>query len=119
MSDARAYPERAESASSALDLAAVGRLTFATPDEDAFPLLALAKRAGKMGGGMPAVLNAADEVAVAAFLAEKLSFVGISEVVMRTFDEMQKYAREGMGIDEIIALDRAARQIAKKYISEM
>ena len=113
------YPERAESASRALDLTAVGKLTFAAPDEEAFPLLALAKRAGKMGGGMPAVLNAADEVAVAAFLSERISFVGISEVVIRTFDEMQKYAREGMGLDEIIALDRASRQFAEKYVSEM
>ena len=112
------YPQRAESSAAALDLTAIGKLTFQKPDEEAFPLLLLAKRAGRIGMGMPAVLNAADEVAVAAFLSERLSFVGISEVVMRVFDEMEKYGERDMSLDRIIALDREARQLAEKYISE-
>ena len=112
------YPEREASCGEALDLFSVGRLTFAKPDTEAFPLLELAKRAGKIGSGMPAVLNAADEVAVAAFLEGKLSFVGVSEVVMNTFEDMLAYKKECPSVDGLIAMDRAARESAKKYVLE-
>ena len=112
------YPDREASCGEALDLFKVGRLTFLPVDEAAFPLLALARRAGKLGCGMPAVMNAADEVAVAAFLRGELSFTGISRVVAQTFEDMLPYAKAGADIVEIIAMDRAAREIAKKYILE-
>lgn len=109
------YPERCASASGELDLVALGGLTFRKPDYDAFPLLALAKRAIAMGGAMPAVLNAADEVAVAAFLSEKLSFLGISEVVERVFLKLSDRVGETT-LDGIIAADRDARKIAAEEI---
>ncbi len=109
------YPDRCPTASSELDLAALGRLTFCEPDYDAFPLLSLAKRAISRGGAMPAILNAADEVAVAAFLQEKISFVGISEVVSEVYLRME--GATGDTVEELIANDRAARALAQELIS--
>lgn len=109
------YPERCESASGELDLTALGKLSFSKPDYDAFPLLALAKRAIAMGGAMPAVLNAADEVAVSAFLSEKLSFLGIAEVVEKVFLKLSDRQSE-TGLDGIIAADREARKLAAEEI---
>lgn len=109
------YPERCESASEELDLFKLGKMTFSKPDTTAFPLLTLAKRAIAMGGAMPAILNAADEVAVAAFLEEKLSFLGICEVVESVFEKLTDGARE-KALDGIIALDRAARTLAAEEI---
>ena len=109
------YPERCESSSSELDLFSLGRLTFAKPDYDAFPLLSLAKRAIAMGGAMPAVLNAADEVAVGAFLSEKLSFLGIASVVEKVFDKLSDRVNE-TELDGIIAADREARKLAAEEI---
>ncbi len=111
------YPDRCPSVSDELDLFSLGRLTFARPDTEAFPLLALAKRSALLGGAMPAIVNAADEVAVAAFLDERLSFTGISEVVSETFERLTERKREHT-LDGIIAADREAREIAKKLIGE-
>ena len=108
------YPDRCHTASDELDLFSVGALTFQAPDVEAFPLLALAKRAMTEGGAMPAVVNAADEVAVAAFLDERLSFLGISEVVIETFERMS--ARDATTVDELVAADREARRIARELI---
>lgn len=108
------YPDRCPTASSPLDLISVGALTFRAPDTEAFPLLALAKRAMTDGGAMPAVVNAADEVAVAAFLDERLSFLGISEVVMETYERMS--GRKASSIDELVAADREARAIAEQLV---
>lgn len=109
------YPDRCPTASAELDLFSVGSLTFRAPDTEAFPLLALAKRAMTVGGAMPAVVNAADEVAVAAFLEQRLSFLGISEVVAETFERM--LGRTGATVDELVAADREAREIARSIIS--
>ncbi len=108
------YPDRCPTSSDELDLFSVGALTFRAPDTEAFPLLALAKRAMTDGGAMPAIVNAADEVAVAAFLEEKLSFLGISEVVMNTYERMS--GRGASSVDELVAADREARIIAKDLI---
>jgi 1-deoxy-D-xylulose-5-phosphate reductoisomerase len=91
-------------------------MTFAKPDSDKFPLLAMAKSAFFAGGACPAVLNAADEVAVEAFLNEKISFARIPEVVMRTYDTLLSSARHGRSLEEIIGYDREARKLAKEYI---
>lgn len=109
------YPERFESSTPALDLAALGKMTFAKPDPDTFPLLGMARRAYFEGGGCPAVLNAADEVAVEAFLKEKISFTDIPRVVMNTYEMMRgaKYART---LEEIIASDTEARKVAQEYV---
>ena len=108
------YPERCPTSSAELDLFSVGALTFRAPDTEAFPLLALAKRAMIDGGAMPAIVNAADEVAVAAFLDERLSFLGISEVVINTYERMA--GRAASTVDELVAADREARRIAKELI---
>ncbi len=113
------YPDRQLTASEELDLFKVGSLTFNRPDEGAFPLLALAKRAITLGGGMPAVMNAADEVAVDAFLKERLSFVGISEVVIATFEDMISEAVGANTVDELIAADRRAREVARARIEKL
>lgn len=111
------YPERTEGTVAPLDLFSVGRLTFARPDTATFPLLSLAAEAGRLGGGMGAVLNAADEVAVEAFLREKLTFTGIFSVVTRAFDKMR---RVGVGcersVDALIALDRETRAYTETLI---
>ena len=112
------YPDRMPSKSEPLDLFKVGRLTFAEPDYEAFPLLALAKSAIREGGAVPAVLNAADEVAVAAFLGERISFLGISEVVLRTVDALSS-ARKVHTLDGIIECDKEARALAEKFVGEI
>ncbi len=111
------YPERRAAAIPELDLFSVARLGFARPDTEAFPLLSLAARAHRKGGVMPAVLNAADEVAVAAFLAGKLSFLGISELVAATFDAFPE-PRGGVTLEGLLAADREARSIADSLIEE-
>ena len=111
------YPERRESVADELDLTKLGKMTFAKPDTDAFVLLALAKRAIGMGGAMPAVVNAADEVAVAAFLDGRLSFLGISDIVCKVFDILTERKSETT-LDGIIASDREARIIAEELIKE-
>ncbi len=108
------YPDRCESASDPLDLISVGSLTFREPDTEAFPLLALAARAMTLGGAMPAILNAADEIAVGAFLDGRLSFLGIFEVVSRTFESL--VGTRADTVEELIASDREARKIAKAFI---
>ena len=80
------YPERIPSDRVQTDLVKLGSLTFESPDEDRFPSLKLARRAGETGGTLPAVLNAANEVAVEAFLKKKINFPQITEAVRRVMD---------------------------------
>ena len=108
------YPDRFEGKGESLDLFALGKMTFARPDTTAFPLLYMAKRAFFAGGACPAVLNAADEVAVDAFLNGKISFVDIPKIVINTY-EMMGGARYARSLEEIIASDKEARAIAKEY----
>jgi 1-deoxy-D-xylulose-5-phosphate reductoisomerase len=82
------YPDRADVPVDTLDLAAIGRLEFEAPDEEAFPCLRLAREAAAAGGTAPCLMNAADEVAVHAFLDGRLSFIGIAEVIERVLDEL-------------------------------
>ena len=109
------YPDRCESVSRELDLFEIGTLSFYKPDYEAFPFLSLAKVAISEGGAMPAVMNAADEVAVEAFLSGKVSFVDIFRIVMDTFEKMRD-AKTCTSLDDIIASDRAARRIAASYV---
>ncbi len=110
------YPDRCESVADELDIFAVGKLTFMRPDTEAFPLLALAKRAMSLGGAMPAVVNAADEVAVAAFLDGRIGFADISDTVIRTFERLTD-RKSAVTLDEIIASDREARRLANEIIN--
>ena len=109
-------PTRTEAVIAPLDLVKIGKLTFAEPDTESFPLLAAARRAYLAGGAVGAVLNAANEVAVAAFLAEELSFLGISDTVLAVLEEMP-HARDAHTLDEILAIDSEARARARALIS--
>lgn len=112
------YPERCESESEELDLAKIGALTFREVDAEAFPLIALAKRAHSLGGAMCAVMNAADEVAVDAFLKGQISFVDISDTVHTVFEKLLGAAR-AEELEEIISADKEARALAREYIKEI
>jgi len=104
------YPDRAEVPLERLDLAAVGELTFERPDTDTFRCLALAREAGERGGTAPCILNAANEEAVAAFLAGRLPFTGIAEVVEATLEEVP--AHEPSHFEDLFDCDAAARRAA-------
>ncbi len=102
-----AWPERMDTPCERLDLTAVGRLDFETPDLARFPALKLAREAMIAGGAAPAVLNAANEVAVAAFLAREIAFGDIAAIVARVLD---RYGPSAPGsIDEVLAIDAEAR----------
>jgi len=110
------HPERADVPLEQLDLAKVGELTFEAPDATAFPCLRLAREAGEIGGTAPAVLNAADEVAVEAFLADRIAFTAIPEVVEATLDSMP--LTEPRHFDEIYAADAEARERASRLTDQ-
>jgi 1-deoxy-D-xylulose-5-phosphate reductoisomerase len=112
ISYALTYPERAAVDLEPLDLASGLTLEFEPVDTDAFPLLALARRAGEQGGTYPCVFNAANEVAVAAFLERRLRFLGIAEVVEETLE--QASGAPARDLDELIEADAEARKIAER-----
>lgn len=104
------YPERVRSDRVQTNLAKIGMLTFEEPDLDRFPSLGLARRAGEVGGTMPAVLNAANETAVEAFCNGKISFDQISQVVAHAMATHQWIRHPSL--DEILAADTWARSAA-------
>src|SRR4051794_20761991 len=111
ISFALTYPERSATPVPPLDLASGVTLEFHAPDLETFPLLALARQAGEDGGTYPCVFNAANEVAVAAFLAGRLPFLGIAEVVAETLDHAEgSHARD---LDDLVAADADARRHAE------
>ncbi len=104
------YPDRIDSCRVETNLAKIGNLSFEEPDTERFPSLKLARRAGQIGGTLPAVLNAANEVAVEAFCNRKIGFADISECVART---MERHAVvEHPDLEQIIAADAWARAAA-------
>ena len=103
------YPERAPFGGEPLDFVKVGKLTFESPDREAFPLLGCAEDALQAGGCAPASLIAADEEAVAAFLCGELSFNGISDSVMRVMDKITH--RAASSVEDIYAAEKEARLI--------
>jgi 1-deoxy-D-xylulose 5-phosphate reductoisomerase len=110
------WPERTANSLRPLDFAALGRLEFEAPRTEDFPALDLARRAGETGGTLPAVLNAANEVAVQAFLEERIPFPHIWETVARVMDECPFLAHPGL--EELIETDRIARDLAERSIRE-
>jgi 1-deoxy-D-xylulose-5-phosphate reductoisomerase len=104
------YPARAASDRVQTNLAEIGRLDFEEPDPDRFPALNLARRAGEVGGTLPAVLNAANEIAVDAFCAGEISFTEITSTVSRTMDAHDWVAEPTL--DEILSADQWAREAA-------
>ena len=109
--------ERYKAVIDELDLTKIGKLSFFEPDEGNFPLLALAKKCGRIGGGMPAVLNAANEVAVDAFLRDKIRFGDISEIVTETTEALTSFS-SAHTLDEILAADKSAREQAAALLSK-
>jgi 1-deoxy-D-xylulose-5-phosphate reductoisomerase len=111
-----AWPERMVTNVERLDLLAVARLDFEAPDELRFPALRLARAALREGGGAPVVLNAANEVAVGAFLAGRIHFADIAASVERTLESMSEPLPAT--IPEVIALDQRARAVAGQIVGE-
>jgi 1-deoxy-D-xylulose-5-phosphate reductoisomerase len=108
------YPDRADVSMDTLDLAAVGSLTFEPPDTDTFACLRLARQAASSGGTAPCVLNAANEVAVYAFLRSKIAFTAIAEVIEQTLSEVEVLP---VGhFSDLYSADAAAREYAGRLI---
>jgi 1-deoxy-D-xylulose-5-phosphate reductoisomerase len=114
ISYALTYPERAETPIPPLDLASGLTLEFEQPDHETFPLLELARRAGETGGTAPCVFNAANEVAVGAFLDGRLSFLGIADVVADTLGDAD--LSPAHDLEELVAADAEARRHAAQSI---
>ncbi|MDL2352319.1 MAG: 1-deoxy-D-xylulose-5-phosphate reductoisomerase [Pseudomonadota bacterium] len=109
-----AWPERMDTPCAPLDLAKLGELTFRAPDEKRFPATALCRAAAEQGGAAPAVLNAANEIAVAAFLSGQIAFTRIAVMVAEV---MSRYSPSAPGnLDDVIALDHAARAHARELL---
>jgi 1-deoxy-D-xylulose-5-phosphate reductoisomerase len=108
-----AWPERIATRSPRLDLAAIGRLEFAPPDDIRFPALRIARACLQAGGGAPTILNAANEIAVAAFLARKIGFLDIAAVVEATLDRLGENAADTL--EAVVALDATARRAAENF----
>jgi 1-deoxy-D-xylulose-5-phosphate reductoisomerase len=107
---ALSWPERIQTDWPQLDLVKSGDLTFREPDHEKYPCMQLAYAAGRAGGSMPAVLNAANEQAVALFLAEKIQFLDIPKLIEKVCDKHQIDNCETPALDDIWAADRWARQ---------
>ena len=111
------YPDRAPAGSPPLDFAKVGTLTFHEPDNEAFPLLSLARDTWKRGGTAPAALIAADEEAVDAFLREKITFADIARVVINAMDRITVY--EANSAENIYKAEDEARVITRECIEKI
>ena len=113
------YPERValNEESLRLDLVAVGRLHFERPDTARFPCLGLARGALEQGGGMSCALNAADEIAVEAFLARRLRFSGIPRVIERVMSKTPKV--QFRSIEDVLECDAEARQRARELVADL
>ena len=110
-----AYPERVEAGVSWLDLAKIGTLTFEDPDYARFPCLKLAYQALEAGGAAPAILNAANEEAVAAFLDHRLPYLGIAATLEAVLGKLAGYS--AASLEDLMAADQAARAAARELIA--
>jgi 1-deoxy-D-xylulose-5-phosphate reductoisomerase len=111
------YPERQPSCLPPLDLAAIGSLTFEEPDAERFPCLGLAFEVLKIGGTMPAILNAANEIAVDAFLEGRIGFGDIATINRGVMNGHS--AQPASGIGTLQAADKRAREAARKLAAEV
>jgi len=117
-----AWPDRLPWPAPRLDLAAMGHLTFEAPDAERFPAIGLARTALKAGGGAPGALNAANEVAVAAFLDRRIGFLDIAATVEETLDSMNGGGDLGIGsgadtLETAMMIDASARRVATQALS--
>jgi 1-deoxy-D-xylulose-5-phosphate reductoisomerase len=109
------FPDRRENCLPPLDLAGLSELTFEEPDTDRFPCLALAYEALRLGGTAPAALNAANEIAVAAFLDGKIRFADIALINRSVIDSHELKAANSL--DNVLSADRSARSDAEQFIA--
>ena len=117
---ALSWPARMETPVPRLDLAKLGSLTFETPDESRFPCLSLAKRALERGGSAPTVLNAANEVAITAFVEREIGFLDIAGIVDTTLDlaERRGLFRAPATLADVLEVDREARTVARSALPD-
>jgi 1-deoxy-D-xylulose-5-phosphate reductoisomerase len=113
-----AWPARMQTPAARLDLAQIGKLTFEAPDLKRFPALTLARNALQSGGAAPTILNAANEVAVAAFLAGKLGFLDIVQLVERLMDELAGGVAAPDTLEGVMEIDRFVRQKAAERVQK-
>ncbi len=112
---ALAWPERIDSGVASLDLFDIARLDFEAPDVQRFPCLALAYQVVQVGGAAPAVLNAANEVAVAAFLDGRIAFTGIAALIQAVLDRLP--GGSGDSLDALLSVDAEARALAEQILA--
>ncbi len=112
-----AYPERIDSGVASLDLFKVATMNFAAPDFERFPCLALAYQALRAAGTAPAVLNAANEVAVAAFLDRQIPFLAIPRVIAGVLDKLPVSAV--VSLDDVLGADAEARRVALRQVEQL
>jgi len=114
---ALAWPQRIDSGVSALDLFSIARLDFQAPDLQRFPCLRLARQAAEAGGTVPALLNAANEVAVEAFLDGRIGFAAIARLIDSV---LQQLPGEPAGsLEQVLAADRRARATASAVLASL
>jgi 1-deoxy-D-xylulose-5-phosphate reductoisomerase len=117
ISHALAWPLRMESGVGALDLLKVARLDFEAPDEERFPCLRLARQAATAGGSAPAILNAANEIAVQAFLSGRIAFTQISEIIDSTLNSVAEVPV--VTLEHVLEADAMARREANKWVGTL
>jgi 1-deoxy-D-xylulose-5-phosphate reductoisomerase len=118
IASALAWPERITTSCKPLDLATIGQLTFEQPDPVRFPALRLARAAVNEGGAKPAILNAANEVAVAAFLKGEIGFLEIAALVERTLTGYDPNEMP-VSLDDLFSIDAAARAYAQAQLAKV
>ncbi|MEA3292014.1 MAG: 1-deoxy-D-xylulose-5-phosphate reductoisomerase, partial [Pseudomonadota bacterium] len=109
------WPERIASGAQRLNLLERARLDFEAPDIERFPALRLAEQAARKGGTLPAVLNAANEAAVAAFLDGRLAFSDIPVLIEEVMDSSE--AKEERSLEEVLQADTEARRLAEAFVA--
>jgi 1-deoxy-D-xylulose-5-phosphate reductoisomerase len=114
IANALAWPERIDSGVAPLDLFAIARLDFQAPDEQRFPCLRLARQAAEAGNSAPAVLNAANEVAVEAFLQRRIRFPEIAGMIEQVLD--QEPVVPLASLDAVFAADQRARELSREWL---
>jgi 1-deoxy-D-xylulose-5-phosphate reductoisomerase len=112
---AMAWPQRMTSGVAELDLFEVAQLNFERPDMERFPCLSLAYSAGKTGGTSPAIMNAANEIAVQSFLDEEIGFTEIPQIISQTMAAVE--TQPASSLEVVLAADQAAREIAKSLVA--
>jgi 1-deoxy-D-xylulose-5-phosphate reductoisomerase len=116
-----AWPERIAGPAARLDLAQLATLSFEAPDPIRFPALAVTRQALEIGGAAPTVLNAANEIAVEAFLGDRIGFTGIVELVAAVLEAAERRGglKEPQNVEEAIAVDQMARSLAQDRLREI